>query len=72
MVQVNPRAGLIFATGLRSILRNNPGIIMIGEIRGRETARIAIESALTGHIVLSTLHTSDSAWAVTRLGDDDG
>ncbi len=68
-VQVNPRAGLNFATGLRSILRNDPDIIMIGEIRDRETARIAIESALTGHLVLSTLHTNDSAGAVTRLGD---
>jgi type IV pilus assembly protein PilB len=68
-VQVNPRAGLTFATGLRSILRNDPDIIMIGEIRDRETARIAIESALTGHLVLSTLHTNDSAGAVTRLGD---
>lgn len=68
-VQVNPRAGLTFATGLRSILRNDPDIIMIGEIRDRETARIAIESALTGHLVLSTLHTNDSAGAVSRLGD---
>jgi type IV pilus assembly protein PilB len=68
-VQVNPRAGLTFATGLRSILRNDPDIIMIGEIRDRETARIAIESALTGHLVLSTLHTNDSAGAITRLGD---
>lgn len=68
-VQVNPRAGLTFSTGLRSILRNDPDIIMIGEIRDRETARIAIESALTGHLVLSTLHTNDSAGAITRLGD---
>ena len=68
-VQVNPRAGLTFATGLRSILRNDPDIIMIGEIRDHETARIAIESALTGHLVLSTLHTNDSAGALTRLGD---
>ena len=68
-VQVNPRAGLTFATGLRSILRHDPDIIMVGEIRDRETARIAIESALTGHLVLSTLHTNDSAGAVTRLGD---
>ncbi|HSW36055.1 MAG TPA: ATPase, T2SS/T4P/T4SS family [Candidatus Limnocylindrales bacterium] len=70
-VQVNPRAGLTFATGLRSILRNDPDIIMIGEIRDRETSRIAIESALTGHLVLSTLHTNDAAGAVTRLGDMD-
>lgn len=68
-VQVNPRAGLTFATGLRSILRNDPDIIMIGEIRDHETARIAVESALTGHLVLSTLHTNDSAGAITRLGD---
>jgi type IV pilus assembly protein PilB len=70
-VQVNPRAGLTFATGLRSILRNDPDIIMVGEIRDRETARIAVESALTGHLVLSTLHTNDAAGAVTRLGDMD-
>ncbi len=70
-VQVNPRAGLTFSTGLRSILRNDPDIIMIGEIRDRETARIAVESALTGHLVLSTLHTNDAAGALTRLGDMD-
>lgn len=70
-VQVNPRAGLTFATGLRSILRNDPDIIMIGEIRDRETARMAVESALTGHLVLSTLHTNDAAGALTRLGDMD-
>lgn len=68
-VQVNSRAGLTFATGLRSILRNDPDIIMIGEIRDQETARIAVESALTGHLVLSTLHTNDAAGAITRLGD---
>lgn len=68
-VQVNPQAGLTFSTGLRSILRNDPDIIMIGEIRDHETARIAIESALTGHMVLSTLHTNDAAGAITRLGD---
>ncbi len=68
-VQINPRAGLTFATGLKSILRNDPDIIMIGEIRDHETARIAIESALTGHLVLSTLHTNDAAGAITRLGD---
>ncbi len=68
-VQVNPRAGLTFATGLRSILRNDPDIIMVGEIRDRDTARIAVESALTGHLVLSTLHTNDAAGAITRLGD---
>ena len=68
-VQVNPRAGLTFATGLRSILRSDPDIVMVGEIRDRETARIAVESALTGHLVLSTLHTNDAAGAVTRLDD---
>lgn len=68
-IQVNPRAGLTFATGLRSILRNDPDIIMVGEIRDRDTARIAVESALTGHLVLSTLHTNDAAGAITRLGD---
>jgi type IV pilus assembly protein PilB len=70
-VQVNPRAGLTFASGLRSILRNDPDIIMIGEIRDHETARIAIESSLTGHMVLSTLHTNDSSGAIARLGDMD-
>jgi type IV pilus assembly protein PilB len=68
-VQINPQAGLTFASGLKSILRNDPDIIMIGEIRDHETARIAIESALTGHLVLSTLHTNDAAGAITRLGD---
>lgn len=68
-VQINQRAGLTFASGLRSILRNDPDIIMIGEIRDQETARIAVESALTGHLVLSTLHTNDAAGAITRLGD---
>ncbi len=68
-IQINPRAGLTFATGLRSILRNDPDIVMVGEIRDRETARIAVESALTGHLVLSTLHTNDAAGAISRLGD---
>lgn len=66
-VQVNPKAGLTFASGLRSILRCDPDIIMIGEIRDRETAQIAIESALTGHLVLSTLHTNDAPGALSRL-----
>lgn len=66
-IPVNPRAGLTFATGLRAILRNDPDIVMIGEIRDRETAMIAIESALTGHLVLSTLHTNDAPSALTRL-----
>lgn len=67
--QVNLKAGLTFATGLRSIVRQDPDIIMIGEIRDRETAEIAIHAALTGHLVLSTLHTNDAASAVTRLID---
>jgi type IV pilus assembly protein PilB len=66
-VQVNPRAGLTFATGLRSMMRADPDIIMVGEIRDKETAQIAIEAALTGHLVLSTLHTNDAPTAVTRL-----
>lgn len=70
-VHVNPQAGMTFANGLRSILRNDPDIIMVGEIRDRETARIAIESALTGHLVLSTLHTNDAAGAIARLGEMD-
>ena len=66
-IQVNLKAGLGFATGLRSMLRADPDIIMVGEIRDSETARIAIESALTGHLVLSTLHTNDAPSAITRL-----
>ncbi len=66
-VQVNPKAGLTFASALRSILRSDPDIVLIGEIRDRETAQIAVEAALTGHLVLSTLHTNDSASAMTRL-----
>ncbi len=65
--QVNPRAGMTFESGLRSILRQDPDIIMVGEIRDRETANIAVHSALTGHLVMSTLHTNDAASAVTRL-----
>lgn len=68
-VQVNNQAGMTFASGLRSILRNDPDIIMVGEIRDHETARIAVESALTGHLVLSTLHTNDAAGAISRLAD---
>ena len=64
---VNRKAGLTFATGLRSMLRADPDIIMVGEIRDAETARIAIESALTGHLVLSTLHTNDAPGTITRL-----
>ena len=66
-VQVNKKAGLTFAAGLRSMMRADPDIIMVGEIRDRETAQIAIEAALTGHLVLSTLHTNDAPGAVTRL-----
>src|SRR4051794_37561848 len=66
-VQVNPKAGLSFANGLRSMMRADPDIIMVGEIRDRETAQIAVESALTGHLVLSTLHTNDAPTAITRL-----
>jgi type IV pilus assembly protein PilB len=66
-VQVNVRTGLTFAAGLRSIVRSDPDVIMIGEIRDRETAQIAVESALTGHLVLSTLHTNDAPSAMTRL-----
>ncbi len=68
-VMVNPKAGLTFANGLRSFLRQDPDIIMVGEIRDEETARIAIHAALTGHLVLSTLHTNDAPGAVTRLVD---
>ena len=64
---VNRKAGLDFATGLRSILRADPDVIMVGEIRDAETARIAIEAALTGHLVLTTLHTNDAPGAITRL-----
>lgn len=66
---INPKRGLTFATGLRHILRHDPNIIMVGEIRDRETADIAIRAALTGHLVFSTLHTNDAAGAVTRLID---
>ncbi|MBI2841839.1 MAG: type II secretion system ATPase GspE [Armatimonadetes bacterium] len=67
--QINPRAGLTFASGLRTMLRQDPNIIMVGEVRDSETALIAIEAALTGHLVLSTLHTNDAPGAVTRLID---
>ncbi|MFN0171887.1 MAG: GspE/PulE family protein [Bryobacteraceae bacterium] len=66
---VNPKRGLTFATGLRSILRQDPDVIMVGEIRDRETADIAIRAALTGHLVFSTLHTNDAPSAITRLTD---
>jgi len=66
-VQVNPKAGLTFASALRSILRSDPDVVLLGEIRDHETAQIAIEASLTGHLVLSTLHTNDAPSAVTRL-----
>ncbi len=68
-IQVNPKIELTFARGLRSIVRQDPDVILIGEIRDRETAEIAVQSALTGHLVFSTLHTNDSASAITRLVD---
>jgi general secretion pathway protein E len=68
-MQVNPKIDLTFANGLRSIVRQDPDVILVGEIRDTETAKIAIQSALTGHMVFSTLHTNDSASAVTRLVD---
>ena len=68
-IQVNPKIDLTFANGLRSILRQDPDIIMVGEIRDRDTAEIAIQASLTGHLVFSTLHTNDAASAVTRLID---
>jgi len=68
-VQVQPRLELDFANALRHILRQDPDVIMVGEIRDRETAENAIQSALTGHLVLSTLHTNDSVGAVTRMKD---
>ena len=68
-VQINIRAGLTFAAALRSILRSDPDVVMVGEIRDSETARISIEAALTGHLVLSTLHTNDAPSALTRLNE---
>ncbi|MCK5647511.1 MAG: type II/IV secretion system protein [Gammaproteobacteria bacterium] len=68
-IQVNSKIGLSFASGLRSIVRQDPDVIMIGEIRDHETASIAIESALTGHLVFSTLHTNDAAGSISRLQD---
>lgn len=68
-MQVNPKIDLTFASGLRSYLRHDPDVMMVGEIRDQETAEIAIQSALTGHLVFSTLHTNDAAGAFTRLID---
>jgi general secretion pathway protein E len=67
--QVDPKKNVTFATGLRHILRQDPDVIMVGEIRDEETARIAVQASLTGHLVLSTLHTNDAAAAVVRLID---
>ncbi|OGC22255.1 hypothetical protein A3J90_02825 [candidate division WOR-1 bacterium RIFOXYC2_FULL_37_10] len=67
--QVNPKAGLIFGTALRSLMRQDPDVILVGEIRDLETSGVAIEAALTGHLVFSTLHTNDAAGALTRLTD---
>jgi general secretion pathway protein E len=68
-IQVNPKINLTFANGLRSILRQDPDVIMVGEVRDLETGEIAIQASLTGHLVFSTLHTNDSAGAITRLID---
>src|SRR6202022_1705682 len=68
-MQIAPKAGVSFDAGLRSMLRADPDVIMVGEIRDRETAQIAVEAALTGHLVLSTLHTKDAPSALTRLTD---
>jgi type IV pilus assembly protein PilB len=70
-VQINPKAGVTFAAGLRSILRQDPNVILVGEIRDRETAAIALEAAQTGHLLLSTLHTNDAPGTITRLLDLD-
>src|SRR5205807_8865906 len=67
--QVSEKKGMTFASGLRSVLRQDPDIIMVGEIRDHETATMAIQSSLTGHLVFSTLHTNDAAGAITRLLD---
>jgi general secretion pathway protein E len=68
-VQINPKIALTFASGLRSFLRHDPDVIMVGEIRDKETAEIAIQASLTGHLVLSTIHTNDAATGITRLVD---
>jgi type II secretory ATPase GspE/PulE/Tfp pilus assembly ATPase PilB-like protein len=68
-IQINPKADLTFANGLRSILRQDPDIVMVGEIRDQETAKIAINAAMTGHLLLSTLHTNDAVTAIPRLID---
>ncbi len=67
--QVNSKVGLTFAAGLRAILRQDPDVVMVGEIRDRETAEIAVQASLTGHLVLSTVHTNDAVGAITRMRD---
>jgi general secretion pathway protein E len=67
--QINPKVGLTFAAGLRAILRQDPDVVMVGEIRDRETAEIAVQASLTGHLVLSTVHTNDAVGAITRMRD---
>src|SRR5205814_2773001 len=68
-IQVNSRSGLSFASGLRAILRHDPDVVLVGEIRDLETAEIAVQASLTGHLVFSTLHTNDAPSAATRLVD---
>ena len=68
-IQINPKSGLTFGNGLRSVLRQDPNVIMVGEIRDEETAGLAVNTALTGHRVLSTVHTNDAPTTVTRLLD---
>src|SRR4029079_12669397 len=68
-MQINVRAGVTFASGLRSILRQDPNVILVGEIRDEETANVALEAAQTGHLLLSTLHTNDAPGTITRLFD---
>jgi general secretion pathway protein E len=70
-MHVNPKIDLTFSNGLRAFLRQDPDVIMVGEIRDRETAEIAIQSSLTGHLVLSTIHTNDAPGALTRLVEMD-
>src|SRR5690606_21009498 len=67
--QVNTKVGMTFAAGLRAILRQDPDVVMVGEIRDPETAQIAVQASLTGHLVLSTVHTNDAVGAITRLRD---
>src|SRR5204863_6478274 len=68
-IQVNTKSGLTFAAGLRAILRHDPDVVLVGEIRDKETAEIAVQASLTGHLVFSTLHTNDAPGAATRLVD---